>query len=60
MTPNEKERISASIQTDESRVYAARKLAKWFSYYFRLQIFGHTIFEISGPQEISFKEEGGE
>ena len=51
MKQNEKERISASIQTEESRVYASRKLAKWFSIYFRIQIFGQTILEYVYPPQ---------
>ena len=59
MTENAKERILAGIQTDESRVYAARKLAKWFSIYFRIQIFGQTIIEKTWPDDSSSPEKGG-
>lgn len=59
MTENEKEKISASLQKDESRVYAARKLARWFSVYLRIQIFGQTIFEKEWPSSL-FEQEGGE
>ena len=59
MLPNEKERIDASIQSDKSRIYAAQRLVKWFSIYFRIQIFGQTILEFNYPQTL-FDQEGGE
>lgn len=56
ITSNEKERISAELQKDESRIYAARKLSRWFSIYFRIQMFGQTIIEKEWPSGL-FDEE---
>ena len=49
MQPNEKEKISELLQRDSSRVYAARKLSRWFSLYIRIQMFGQTVFEKEIP-----------
>lgn len=57
MSENEKERINAAIQCDQSRIYAAKKLSKWFSIYFRIQIFGQTILEFDYPQTLFDQEQ---
>lgn len=57
MNENENERINAAIQCDQSRIYAAKKLSKWFSFYFRIQILGQTIFEREWPP---YDQKGGE
>lgn len=59
MLQNDKERVEQAIQKDSSRVYAARKLSKWFNVYFRIQIFGETIFEGNIPPTL-FEQKGGE
>lgn len=58
ISENEKEKISASLQKDESRIYAARKLSRWFSFYFRIQMFGQTIIEKEWPSSLFEGQEG--
>lgn len=58
MELNEKEKISAALQKDECRIYAARKLSRWFSIYFRIQMFGQTILEHEWPSGLF--EKGGD
>lgn len=55
---NEKESINAALQKDDCRVYAARKLSRWFSVYFRIQMFGQTIVEKEWPATLF--EKGGD
>lgn len=52
ITQNEKERISAELQKDESRIYAGRKLSRWFTLYVRIQMFGETIYEKEWPSSL--------
>lgn len=56
MIENDEERINASFQCNQSKIYAAKKLSRWFSIFLRIQIFGQTIFE----REWSPYEKGGE
>lgn len=60
MNENENERINASIASDKSRIYAAKKLSKWFSVYLRIQILGQTILEREWPSTLFTDEKGGE
>lgn len=60
MQVNEKEKISAMLQRDSSRVYAARKLSRWFSVYIRIQIFGQTVFEKDIPPTLFSEVEEAE
>lgn len=56
---NEKERIIAATQTDASRVYAASKVAKWFSVFVRISIFGHVIWQKEWPENLFSQVEDG-
>ena len=41
--PNEAEMINASVNAPKSRIYAARKLSKFFEIEIKLRVFGQEI-----------------
>lgn len=49
ITPNDAERISASLKSKESKIFALRKLSKWFEMDISIKIFGVEIFHWHFP-----------
>lgn len=47
--PSDAERLSASLSSKESKIYAATKLAKWFSIHLTIKIFGVTVIDWKYP-----------
>ena len=49
ITPNEAERIDASLESKESKIFALTKLSRWLEIDVTLKIFGVTIFQWHFP-----------
>lgn len=48
---NDDELIDALEKTAESKTFAAKRLAKWFSVDVTIKIFGHVIWEYHFPPQ---------
>ena len=48
---NDKELIDALEKVPANRVFAAKRLAKWFQVDVIIRMFGHVIFEYHFPPE---------
>ena len=49
ISPNDKERIDASVASKESKLYASKKLARFFEIDLTLKIFGQVVFSWHFP-----------
>lgn len=51
VTPNDAERIDASLQSKASKIFALSKLSKWFEIDLTIKVFGQVIWHYKWPPQ---------
>lgn len=46
---DDKQKIDASVNSEESKIYAFKRISKWFELDLTIKMFGHVVYHLHFP-----------